>query len=60
MRSFPLCLAAVLLLLAAPALATFGRDFCSTQRLPLVVAHRGASGDLPEHTLEGKQQGRPS
>ncbi len=23
------------------------------ERLPLVVAHRGASGYLPEHTLEG-------
>lgn len=49
-------LAAALVLLAVmdPATATFGREFCDTGRTPLVVGHRGSSGDLPEHTMPGK------
>ncbi len=40
LRSLTLCLAAALLAASAAA------------RTPLVIAHRGASGYLPEHTLE--------
>lgn len=36
-------------LLAAPAIAGSGRDPASA---PIVIGHRGASGYLPEHTLE--------
>ncbi|WP_308363696.1 MULTISPECIES: glycerophosphodiester phosphodiesterase [unclassified Microbulbifer] len=41
-RTLPLCLSLVLILAAGSAHAT------------LVIAHRGASGYLPEHTLEAK------
>ncbi|MEL4179593.1 glycerophosphodiester phosphodiesterase [Roseateles sp. PN1] len=42
-------LAAALVLAAAPAMAWNTLD----GNAPLVIAHRGASGYLPEHTLEG-------
>jgi len=42
LRTLPLCLSLLLALAAASAQAT------------LVIAHRGASGYLPEHTLEAK------
>lgn len=44
-------LAALLPALAADSLA--GDDLRAARREPLVLAHRGASGYLPEHTLEG-------
>jgi len=44
----PFLLAAALLLAGAPALAWNTLD----GQAPLVIAHRGASGYLPEHTLE--------
>lgn len=40
-------------LLAALALAVVSSGFAQTPR-PLVIAHRGASGYLPEHTLAAK------
>ena len=42
-------LAAALVLAAAPAMAWNTLD----GNAPLVIAHRGASGYLPEHTIEG-------
>jgi glycerophosphoryl diester phosphodiesterase len=58
-----LLLAAVALVLQAACGGSGGGDALPTLtgQLPIVIAHRGASGELPEHTLEayklGIQQG---
>jgi glycerophosphoryl diester phosphodiesterase len=49
-----LCLAALTLVFAANASLT-GMTTQKTSKKPLLVAHRGASGYAPEHTLAGYQ-----
>jgi len=42
----------VLLLLTSLAVESASSASSSSQKRPLVIAHRGASGVLPEHTVE--------
>ncbi|GGX86278.1 glycerophosphodiester phosphodiesterase [Vogesella alkaliphila] len=54
MKSMPLRLLPLAILLSGPVLAAGPSPFPTLDgKPPLVVAHRGASGYLPDHTLEG-------
>ncbi|MCQ4144138.1 glycerophosphodiester phosphodiesterase [Vogesella sp. AC12] len=54
MKTMPLRLPLLAILLSGPVLAAGPSPFPTLDgKPPLVVAHRGASGYLPDHTLEG-------
>ena len=54
MKTMPLHLPLLAILLSGPVLAAGSSPFPTLDgKPPLVVAHRGASGYLPDHTLEG-------
>ncbi|MDC7709566.1 glycerophosphodiester phosphodiesterase [Vogesella indigofera] len=54
MKTMPLRLPLLTMLLSGPVLAAAPSPFPTLDgKPPLVVAHRGASGYLPDHTLEG-------
>jgi glycerophosphoryl diester phosphodiesterase len=57
LKPMMLCVAAAATVVAfemwAPPAVAHDRDGHAAERLPLVIAHRGASGYLPDHTLEG-------
>lgn len=48
------CSALLLALTALPCLVAGGQGRSKSRARPIVIAHRGASGYLPEHTLEAK------
>lgn len=51
MAAVPVLLAAAIAFVQVPVRATDQLPPCAPQDQPLVVAHRGASGYVPEHTL---------
>ena len=53
--SFCRCLSTTILIVSILGIIIYGRRVeASTSSKPLVIAHRGASGYLPEHTHEAK------
>ena len=51
MVRYALLIALAALGIAAPAMADGHEEAASAPQRPLIIAHRGASGDRPEHTL---------